>query len=170
MRHFLFLQRHHFLLPAQFVASKSSYLFLYSRDPGQPESHKEAEVSGKHQSDDMAGIRLRPQPSTPEFPSTRRSYEDLSESVGPGAADVALGRVERHVVDGLLALLAVSRELLHARLALQIPQADGAVVTWGREQKKGVWGLGVGGGNPSITGTGGCCRALAVARSRFQLV
>lgn len=27
------------------------------------------------------------------------SYEDFSESVRPGASDVAFGRVERHVVD-----------------------------------------------------------------------
>lgn len=53
-----------------------------------------------------------------DFPSDCRSYEDFGESVGPSAADVALGGVERNVVDGLLALLAVSRELLHARLAL----------------------------------------------------
>lgn len=52
--------------------------------------------------------------------------------------------MERHVVDGLFALLAVSRELLHTRLALQIPQADGAVVTWVNL-----------GDNQSITGTDG---------------
>lgn len=57
-----------------------------------------------------------------------RSYEDLGERVGPGAADVALGGVERHVVDGLVRLLAVRCEFLDARLALHVPQADGAVV------------------------------------------
>lgn len=56
------------------------------------------------------------------------SYEDLGEGVGSGAGDVALGRVERHVVDGLVELLAVGRELLDARLALEVPQSEGAVV------------------------------------------
>lgn len=62
-----------------------------------------------------------------------RSYEDLSQRVGPGAADVALGWVERHVVDRLLELLAVGGELLDARLALHVPQTDRAVVTWREE-------------------------------------
>lgn len=34
-------------------------------------------------------------------------------------------------MDGLVELLAVGRELLDAGLALQVPQADGAVVAWG---------------------------------------
>lgn len=68
----------------------------------------------------------------------RRSYEDLGQRVGPGAADVALCGVERHVVDGLLELLAVSGELLDARLALHVPQADGAVVTWQEEQRQPI--------------------------------
>lgn len=58
-----------------------------------------------------------------------RSYEDLGERVGAGAADVALGWVERHVVDRLLELLAVGGELLDARLALHVPQTDRTVVT-----------------------------------------
>lgn len=57
------------------------------------------------------------------------SYENLGEGVGAGAADVALGGVERHVVDRLLELLAVGGELLDARFTLHVPQADGAVVT-----------------------------------------
>lgn len=57
-----------------------------------------------------------------------RSYEHFGERVGPGAGDVAFGRVERHIVDRLLELLSVSRELLDAGFALQVPQADGAVV------------------------------------------
>lgn len=56
------------------------------------------------------------------------SYKDLGEGVRSGAGDVALGRVERHVVDGLVKLLAVGGELLDARLALEVPQTDGAVV------------------------------------------
>lgn len=71
-------------------------------------------------------------PPDTEPPSPRvtdvRSYEDLGERVGPGAADVALGGVERHVMDGLLRLLAVGGELLDAGLALHVPQTDGAVV------------------------------------------
>lgn len=62
------------------------------------------------------------------------SYEDFGESVRPGASDVAFGRVERHVVDRLLELLPVGRELLDAGFALQVPKADGAVVTCGGEE------------------------------------
>ena len=57
------------------------------------------------------------------------SYKDFGESVRPGAGDVAFRRVEGHVVDGLLKLLPVSRELLDAGFALQVPQADGGVMT-----------------------------------------
>lgn len=56
------------------------------------------------------------------------SYEDLGKRVGAGAADVALGRVERHVVDGLLELLAVGGELLDAGSTLHVPQTHRAVV------------------------------------------
>lgn len=62
------------------------------------------------------------------------SYEHLSESVCPGAGDVAFRGVERHVVDGLLKLLPVSRELLDAGFTLQVPETDGAVVTCGGER------------------------------------
>lgn len=68
---------------------------------------------------------------------TRRgpaSYEDFGESVRPGTGNVAFGRVERHVVDRLLELLPVGSELLDAGLALQVPKADGAVVTCGGEE------------------------------------
>lgn len=75
----------------------------------------------------MARNQAPPPPSSSCRPI--RSYENLGERVGSAAANVALGGVERHVVDGLLTLLAVSRELLHACLALQVPQTDGAVVT-----------------------------------------
>lgn len=80
------------------------------------------------------------------------SYKHLGESVRPRAGDVAFGGVERHVVDGLLELLPVSRELLDAGFTLQVPQPDGAVVTCGgREgqapylrlnQRCGTWGAG----------------------------
>lgn len=59
----------------------------------------------------------------------RRSYEDFGEGVGSRAADVALGGMKRHVVNGLVELLPVSGELLDARLALHVPQTHGAVVT-----------------------------------------
>ena len=66
------------------------------------------------------------------------SYEDLGKCVCPGAADVALGGVERHVVDGLLKLLAVGGELLDACLALHVPQTDRAVVACEEEERKSV--------------------------------
>lgn len=44
--------------------------------------------------------------------------------------------MERHVMDGLVKLLAVRRELLDAGLALEVPQADGAVVAWKARKKK----------------------------------
>lgn len=56
-------------------------------------------------------------------------HVDPGEGVGSCGGDVGLGGVEGHVVDGLLALLAVSRDLLNTRLTVQVPQAKGAVVT-----------------------------------------
>lgn len=67
--------------------------------------------------------------SLPQGHRGQRSYEDFGEGVGSSAADVALGGVECHIVDGLIELLPVSRELLNASLALHVPQTDGAVVT-----------------------------------------
>lgn len=60
----------------------------------------------------------------------QRSYEHFGEGVCSRAADVALGGVKRHVVDGLFELLPVSGELLNTRLALHVPKTHGAVVTW----------------------------------------
>lgn len=40
-------------------------------------------------------------------------------------------------MDGLVELPAVGGELLDARPALHVPQADGAVVTWNRPQRGG---------------------------------
>lgn len=71
-----------------------------------------------------------------EAVSGPRSYEDLGERVGAGAGDEALGGVECHVVDGLLELLAVGGELLDAGLVLQTPQADRAVVAFGRADRE----------------------------------
>lgn len=66
--------------------------------------------------------------SFPQGHRGQRSYKDFGEGVCSGAADVALGGVERHIVDRLLKLLPVSRELLDACLALHVPQTDGAVM------------------------------------------
>lgn len=46
------------------------------------------------------------------------SYKDFGQGVGSRAGNVTLGRVERHVMDRLVEFLAVSRELLDARLAV----------------------------------------------------
>lgn len=54
---------------------------------------------------------------------------DPGEGVGAGRGNVRLGGVEGHVVDGLLALLTVSRDFLDAGLTVQVPQTQGAVVT-----------------------------------------
>lgn len=64
------------------------------------------------------------------------SYEHLGESVRPGTGDVAFRRMERHVVDRFLEFLSVSRELLDAGFTLQVPQTDGAVVTWGQNMQE----------------------------------
>src|SRR4029434_296573 len=57
--------------------------------------------------------------------------------VRPGAGDVGLGRVEGHVVDALVRLLPVGGDLLHARLAVQVPQAHLTVMAWG--VGRGCW-------------------------------
>lgn len=56
------------------------------------------------------------------------SYEDLGQGVGTRAGDKGLAGVAGDSVDGLLVLLAVGRDLLHARLVVQAPQTEGAVV------------------------------------------
>lgn len=63
----------------------------------------------------------------------RGLHVDPGEGVGSGGGDVGLGGVEGYVVDGLLALLTVSSDLLNTRLTVQVPQTQGAVVTWGAE-------------------------------------
>lgn len=67
--------------------------------------------------------------SLPQAHRGQRSYKDFGEGVGSGAADVALGGVERHIVDRLVKLLPVSRELLNACLTLHVPKTDRAVMT-----------------------------------------
>lgn len=130
------------LLPASHPEVR---LFL---DPDQPESRRWA--GGDEYSTNLGHLSIQTQRWKQTPPSSSiitpsplhsslklhrhlvgfRSYEDLGERVGPGAADVALGGVERHVVDRLLKLLAVGGELLDARFTLHVPQTDGAVVTW----------------------------------------
>lgn len=65
------------------------------------------------------------------------SDEDFGESVGAGAGDVRPERMEGHVQDALVELLAVRRDLLHAGLGVQVPQAHGAVVR-ARQQEQPV--------------------------------
>lgn len=60
---------------------------------------------------------------------------DPGEGVGAGGGDEGLGRVEGHVVDGLFALLPVSGDFLNARFTVQVPETQGAVVTWGGGRK-----------------------------------
>ncbi|KAH8028810.1 hypothetical protein HPB51_019896 [Rhipicephalus microplus] len=50
--------------------------------------------------------------------------EDLGEGVRSGAGNVWLRRVEGHVEDRLVELLAMRGDLLHARLVVQVPQPD----------------------------------------------
>lgn len=52
------------------------------------------------------------------------SDEDLGEGVRSGAGNVWLRRVEGHVEDRLVELLAMRGDLLHARLVVQVPQPD----------------------------------------------
>lgn len=56
------------------------------------------------------------------------SDEDLGEGIRSGAGNVWLRRVEGYVEDGLVELLAMRGDLLHARLVVQVPQPDRAVV------------------------------------------
>ncbi len=55
--------------------------------------------------------------------------KDLGQGVGAGAGDERFRGVEGHVEDALVELLAVRRDLLNARLRLQVPQANAAIVT-----------------------------------------
>lgn len=58
----------------------------------------------------------------------RASHEDLGQGVGAGAGDEGLAGVAGDSVDGLLVLLAVGCDLLHACFVVQAPQAQGTVV------------------------------------------
>lgn len=65
---------------------------------------------------------------------TALSDKDLGKCICAGAGNEGLGRVERHVMNGLVVLLPVGRDLLHARPVVQHPQAHRAVVAY-RGQK-----------------------------------
>lgn len=66
-----------------------------------------------------------------------RSDEHFGETVSAGARDVGPQRVERHVQDALVELLAMRSDLLHTRLGVKVPQAHGAVVR-ARQQEQPV--------------------------------
>lgn len=64
-----------------------------------------------------------------------RLHIDPGEGIGARGGDEGLGRVEGHVIDGLLTLLPVSGDLLNARFTVKVPEPQGAVVTWGRQAR-----------------------------------
>ena len=61
--------------------------------------------------------------------SPPRLHVDPGEGVGAGGGDEGLGGMEGHVIDGLLALLPVSCDLLNARFTVEVPKTQRAVVT-----------------------------------------
>lgn len=56
------------------------------------------------------------------------SYEDLGQGVGASTGNEGLAGVAGDGVDGLLMLLAVGCDLLHARFVVQAPKTQGAVM------------------------------------------
>lgn len=56
------------------------------------------------------------------------SDKDLGKCICASAGNEGLGGVEGHIVNGLIVLLPVGRDLLHARPVVQHPQAHRAVV------------------------------------------
>lgn len=69
--------------------------------------------------------------------TTVLSDKNLGKCIGAGAGNEGLGRVEGHVMNGLIVLLPVSCDLLHARPVVQHPQAHRAVVAC-RGQREGA--------------------------------
>lgn len=59
---------------------------------------------------------------------TALSDKDLGECICASTGNERLGRVEGHVMNGLVVLFPVGRDLLHARPVVQHPQTDRAVV------------------------------------------
>lgn len=66
------------------------------------------------------------------------SDKDLGKCICAGAGDEWLGRVEGHIMNGLVVLLPVGRDLLHARPVVQHPQAHRAVVACGGQRERGI--------------------------------
>ncbi len=65
-----------------------------------------------------------------------RSDKNLGKCIGAGAGNEGLGRVEGHIMNGLIVLLPVGRDLLHARPVVQHPQAHRAVVACRGQREK----------------------------------
>lgn len=58
------------------------------------------------------------------------SDKDLGKCICASTGNEGLRRVERHVMNGLVVLLPMGRDLLHTRPVVQHPQAHRAVVAW----------------------------------------
>lgn len=72
--------------------------------------------------------------------TTVLSHKNLGKCVCAGAGDEGLRGVEGHVVNGLVVLLPVGGDFLHARPVVQHPQAHRAVVAWRRKRGGAVRG------------------------------
>lgn len=77
--------------------------------------------------------------------ATVMSDKNLGKCICASAGDEGLGRVEGHIMNGLVVLLPVGRDLLHARPVVQHPQAHRAVVACRGQRKRrdhvrpGLW-------------------------------
>jgi len=58
------------------------------------------------------------------------SHVDFCNSIGSSTGEEGLGWVESYVIHRLVELFPMNRQFLDARLRLDVPQSDGAVVTW----------------------------------------
>lgn len=56
-------------------------------------------------------------------------YKHFGQGIGSSTSYVCLRWVEGNVVYGLVRLFPVSGNLLYTRLTVQVPQADGTIVT-----------------------------------------
>lgn len=68
--------------------------------------------------------------------TTVPSHKNLGKCVRASAGDEGLGGVEGHVVNGLVVLLPVGGDFLHARPVVQHPQTHGAVVACWEENRR----------------------------------
>lgn len=74
--------------------------------------------------------------------TTVTSDKDLGKCICASASDKGLGRVEGDVMNGLVVLLPVGCDLLHARPVVQHPQAHRAVVACvGQRQRRTLLNL-----------------------------